>query len=224
MTEATLSLSDTDVRVFNAIVNDERVIVPTSDLRFGREELGGALTALDVAGLIAAFDWGDAPAVSLTPLAAASAGLRAERGRSDYRWVPASSPPRPDRLPGRGGIVNGVALSDMPDHRAVSPVDAAAAREQAAPRARLPLSDRLRPPTVLLEGCRPWVRPDAVPGPCPVCGGRALPPEAYCLLCGAWGLDDVLTRLRAAEVRRVEAARTKAKPPKFRPRARRARV
>ena len=216
MIEATLS--DADARVFTAIVNDERVVLPTSDLPFEREELGDALAALDVAGLIAAFEWGDAPAVSLTPLAAAGAGLRARRTRRGYVWVPASTPERPDRLPGRRDV-EPVDPDTIADRREPTETDDPG-RSRRTPR----LIDRLVEPTVLLTGSRPWVNPERLGSePCRACKGLPLGDRVYCLLCHRWGLDDVLTRLRAAEVRRVEAA-AKAKPHKFRPRARRARV
>lgn len=217
MIEATLS--DADARVFTTIANDGRVVVPTSDLPFEREELGDALAALDAAGLIFAFEWDDGPAVSLTPLAAAVAGLRARRTRRGYIWVPGSTPERPDRMPGRRDV-EPVDPDTIADRR----LPASAEIEEPGRSRRTPrLIDRLAEPTVLLAGSRPWVNPERLGSePCRACKGLPLGDRVYCLLCHRWGLDDVLARLRAVEIRRAAAAKAaKAKAHKFRPRARR---
>lgn len=225
-----LELDDADAALFSRLANDPRVIVPTTDLGEGFED---RLASLEAAGLATAFEWDGGFAASLTPLGAAGAGLRAARSSrslDDYRWEPIDEPEKPDRLSGRKGgpEFEAVDPESLVDRRLHSPIDTAAAVEtvdrdiRRAYGRHVPTSARLLPPRVLLDGgCRPWFNPThprRKGKPCPVCERLPLDDRTYCLLCCRWGLDDVLDRFRAAEVRKAEAARRKVA--KFRPHSR----
>lgn len=218
-------LDDADAALFTRLANDPRVIVPTSDLG---EDFEDALASLESSGFVKTYEWEGGFAASLTPLGATGAKLRVDPtpdADGAYRWEPADAPERPDRLKRR--ITPGVAPLDLDavvDRRLHEPVDTIAAEEEIATIVRRssptrpPLKTRLVPPRVLLEGVRPWVNPEFLPGePCRACKGLPLGDRVYCLLCYRWGLDDVLARFWAAERARAKAAPRKPAP-KFRPR------
>lgn len=222
-----LDISDRDAAIFDIIVTDPRVIVPVADLPLDAED---SLATLEAAGLISAYEWDDVLSVTLSPFAAESAGLRVA-GCEPYHWEPIDALEVPIRLAqrqerlGTEEHVDPRLAEPLAEMEAAESVDVLlrkiTKRRPGEPTTAVDRDPDASPrPNILLEGCRAWTNPEALPGePCRACLGRKLGRYSYCLLCYRWGLDDIVRRWWAAvEAQSKRLAKPAKKRPKFRPR------
>lgn len=167
------------------------------------QDLGWELSAtvdlladLDVAGWVVVWDRDEGPSVTLTSLAAERLGVHlVETGpEEEPRWWPVGDPEPPAPRAKNVCAKEDSAQLDFVVDPTPGPQDLAIAAEarsvpQVGVRGAWP-----RPKVLVGSGLIPW------PGPrenadhvCPACGDQPLPPNAYCLRCDRWGLDQALS-------------------------------
>lgn len=179
-----------------------------------------ALARLDLDGWISVWDRPEGPVVTFSPLGAERLGIRlVESGPGEVpRWA-SRGDPEPPAPPAKhvARSARSAWLSDLIDPHASAERLAELAEAAGTPRAEGEASrgaagtksdpNGLPRPTVLIgQGHTPWPGPGTLA--CPVCSGRPLGSQMYCLNCDRWGLDHLLgprpTRTQSAP--RVSAA------------------
>lgn len=169
----------------------------------GVDETNDLLCDLELAGWLVVWDAEPGPLVTLSPLAAARWGVRlVETGPGETpRWARAFDPDPPlprakhvcahERAASLAFVVDPAPAPDLAAERSERAEALARSPDAADAAARSARPEFLPRPSILIGlGLSPWPGPFAAPfALCPVCGGRTLPPQMYCLYCDRWGLD-----------------------------------
>jgi hypothetical protein len=175
-----------------------------STLGVDEDEMLDEVASMDVSGLLELWEHAEGLVLTLSALSADRFGFRlTEHGPfCQLRWARIGEPeptPPPARHVVRGSSSASFAflIDPRPGPEAQAEVSLQAERYRASQltEAASRNVDRAEPPrpTILIgTGLIPWPGPFSTDsGRCPACDSRLLPPNAYCLYCDRWGMDDI---------------------------------
>jgi hypothetical protein len=174
-----------------------------SALGLDEDETLDEVASMDVGGLLDLWERAEGLVVTLSALSASRLGRHLiEQGPSgQLRWA-RDGEPEPAPPPARHVVRSSASASfeflidPRPGPEALAEVSQQARhfRDSRPAGASRGGDDRAEPPrpTMLIGTCLiPWPGPaSSGSGRCPACDSRRLPPNAYCLCCDRWGMDD----------------------------------
>ncbi|RUL85735.1 zinc ribbon domain-containing protein [Tautonia sociabilis] len=168
-------------------------------LGLDEDETLDELASMDVAGLIEVWERPEGIVVTLSSLSAARLGVRlvAPDPLADPRWAGLGAPePSRGRTSSEGKAAGAAGIEAIVDRQPGPDVEAERGEptrrhDAGHPRGADGRGDLPRPTRLIGTGLVPWPGPQtSSTSRCPACGSRLLPPQAYCLYCDRWGLDE----------------------------------
>jgi hypothetical protein len=209
------------------LANDRRVLVPRSELSDRLGSVKAVVAEAEAEGLVETWTESGIAYVAMSGLLAKRLGLAMNAESSFWRsagYRERIVPPKRRRHENCASDVFGAnadyMMDNFADSKSCNPLDVLAESEHDE-ELFLTAMDKfyLKPPEKRPKHWKPtrFIKPRLLLGmgvswpvkreskePCPICKGRQLSPVEYCLVCGAWGCDE-LTVAAMATVRQRKA-------------------